>query len=98
MENGESSFETNQILKWKITLCIKSFLFDDHILHNICAVKYELENEQKVCQNCMLNDEITFEEVQNVVDKAKANKAVGVESTGRTLGSVMNKHRTIYKI
>lgn len=58
-----------------------SSLFNGQFLNEICKVKCELEkgtSNTALCQNHMLNNEITLEEVQKVVNKVKANKAVGV--------------------
>ena len=88
MEDGESSFETDKIVrKWELDYtnlyaCRNPSSFDNQFLSEISNLKDELErgmSNTAYCSNYMLNGDISIEEVQRVVDKAKLNKAVGVD-------------------
>ncbi len=87
LENGGSSFESGQILKkWEkdysnLYAYSSSTLFDDNFLEETCKVKLEMETGMNTIyhQNDILNSEITLDEVLKVLDKAKENKAVGIE-------------------
>ena len=58
-----------------------STLFDDHFLEEACRVKLEMGTGMNTIyyQNDILDSEITSDEVLKVLDKAKENKAVGIE-------------------
>lgn len=85
LESGGSSSEFGQILKkWEKDYSelygySSSTLFDDHFF--ICKVKLELEMGMNTIyyQNDILNSDITLDEVLKLLDKAKENKAVGIE-------------------
>ncbi|KAL7374830.1 hypothetical protein ABVT39_007749 [Epinephelus coioides] len=90
MENGESSFEIEQVLKkWEndyssLYACSNDVLFNDQFLKETCKLKHDLErrmcNSHTVYHHSdMLNNEITLMEVQDAIDRAKVKKAVGVE-------------------
>ncbi|XP_049903768.1 uncharacterized protein LOC126392428 [Epinephelus moara] len=87
-DDGESSFEIDLILKqWErdyrnLYTGNNPLLFNDHFLNEVCRLKGELEKDMNNAMHCsdhILNDDITLEEVQKVADKAKLNKAVGVD-------------------
>lgn len=87
IENSGPSFESGQILKkWEkdysnLYAYSGSTLFDDNFLEETWKVKLEMETGMNTTfyQNDILNSEITLDEVLKVLDKAKENKAVGIE-------------------
>lgn len=86
-ENGESLFQTDQVLnKWEadyrdLFACNSAHQFDDQFLIDICSAKISLEdmNHSLFCCNDLLNRDIAVEEVQKVIGKIKAHKAVGID-------------------
>lgn len=88
LESGESAFQPEQIVeKWEsdyrnLYACSSSTLFDDQFFDETCKIKINLENSlmnRDLNHDSVLNNDITIEEVQEVLHKLKLNKAVGIE-------------------
>lgn len=89
LENGDSLYEVGEILKkWEneyrsLYACCNPPMFNEQFLQDINKLKCDLEvvmSDRPTDQyQSPLNDDITREEVKEAIDRARLNKAVGVE-------------------